>query len=44
MLSLVCLVNAAGVNPEVLQAVALCLLSTELNLLVARLVLASVLR
>jgi hypothetical protein len=40
-LSLVCLIDATGVNPKVLQVVLSSLFSTELDLFIARLILAS---
>jgi hypothetical protein len=40
-LSFVSLVNATGINLKILQAVLFSLLSTELDLLIARLILAS---
>ncbi len=39
--SVVCLVNATGVNPKVLQVILSGLFSTESDLLIARLILAS---
>jgi hypothetical protein len=43
VLSLVCVVDAAGIRPEELQAVALCLPSTQLDLLLAKVIIPSVL-
>lgn len=44
MLSLACLIDVAGICPELLQAVALRLPSMQLDLLLARVVLPRVLR